>query len=471
MLCTARTGYVVNHNIPTAVGNPRRRAGRMSKAIHHAALWLQLENQRDCRLRCNLRMHPWVSSWPFLRGFTRNPSATDEDILDHERAKPDTEPERPGWRRTIGGDQPRDNPDRLIQMYRLVHHYTEIYILTMTLQRTLERVTDGEDLTQSEAREATAQVFEQATDAQIGALLAALRAKGETEAEIAGFATGMRDAARRIAPDRGPLVDTCGTGGDDYDTINVSTTSAVVAAGAGAAVAKHGNYSVSSSSGSADVLEVAGVNVAAEPPAVEQSIENHGIGFMLAGVFHPAMKAVIGPRRELGMRTVFNVLGPLTNPAGADAQVIGVYDPELVPQVAASLAQLPVERAMVVHGAGMDEIALHEPTVVAEVTGSSVEEYTIEPADLGLETAPVDAVAGGTPQENASDLEGIVTGELEGPKRDLILANAGAAVYVAGLAASLSDGVAVAEKAIDDGGAAAKLDALRTATPAERGEE
>jgi anthranilate phosphoribosyltransferase len=187
------------------------------------------------------------------------------------------------------------------------------------MQEFVERVTDGEDLTQEEARAASRAVFEGATEAQIGALLAALRAKGETEAEIAGFAEGMREAARTIDPAREPLVDTCGTGGDDHDTINVSTTSAIVAAGAGVPIAKHGNYSVSSSSGSADVLEEVGVQIDAEPSAVEAAIERDGIGFMLAPVFHPAMKAVIGPRKELGMRTVFNVLGPLTNPAGADA--------------------------------------------------------------------------------------------------------------------------------------------------------
>jgi anthranilate phosphoribosyltransferase len=228
----------------------------------------------------------------------------------------------------------------------------------MNLNDTVERVTEGTDLTVEEAREAARLVFEEATEAQIGALLAALRTKGETEAEIAGFARGMRDAARTIEPDREPLVDTCGTGGDDYDTINVSTTAAIVAAGAGVPVAKHGNYSVSSSSGSADVLEVAGADVEAEPPAVEAAIEEDGIGFMLAPVFHPAMKAVIGPRKELGMRTIFNVLGPLTNPAGADAQVLGVYDPDLVPVIARSLAHMPVERALVVHGAGMDEIGI-----------------------------------------------------------------------------------------------------------------
>ncbi|SEH51727.1 anthranilate phosphoribosyltransferase [Halopenitus malekzadehii] len=330
----------------------------------------------------------------------------------------------------------------------------------MNITTIIERVTEGEDLTVEEAREAARIVFEEATEAQIGALLAALRTKGETETEIAGFATGMRDAARTIDPDRESLVDTCGTGGDDYDTINVSTTAAIVAAGAGAAVAKHGNYSVSSTSGSADVLEVAGVDIEAEPPAVEAAIDEDGIGFMLAPVFHPAMKAVIGPRKELGVRTVFNVLGPLTNPAGADGQVLGVYDADLVPQIARSLAHMPVEHALVVHGSGMDEIALHDETVVAEVEGEDVTEYTIAPADLGLERAPIEDVAGGGPEENAADLRGIVTGEVTGPKRDLILANAGAAVYVAGLVDSLEAGVDAAAEAIDSGAAAEKLAAL-----------
>jgi len=331
----------------------------------------------------------------------------------------------------------------------------------MNINDTVERVTDGADLTLEESREAARLVFEEATEAQIGALLAALRAKGETEAEIAGFAQGMRDAARTIEPDREPLVDTCGTGGDDHDTINVSTTAAVVAAGAGVTVAKHGNYSVSSQSGSADALEAAGVDVEAEPAAVERSIERDGIGFMLAPVFHPAMEAVIGPRKELGMRTIFNVLGPLTNPAGADAQVLGVYDPELVGRIAEALAYMDLERALVVHGSGLDEIAIHGETTVAELDGGSIEEYTIGPADIGLERAPIGAVAGGTPAENAADLEAIVTGELEGPKRDLVLANAGAAAYVAGLAGSLPDGVELAAGAVDSGAAAEKLEALR----------
>ncbi|MDR5672398.1 anthranilate phosphoribosyltransferase [Halalkaliarchaeum sp. AArc-GB] len=325
----------------------------------------------------------------------------------------------------------------------------------------LERVTDGDDLSLAEAREAASLVFEEATEAQIGALLAALRAKGETDAEIAGFAQGMREASRTIEPDRAPLVDTCGTGGDDYDTINVSTTSAIVAAGAGAAVAKHGNYSVSSSSGSADVLEVAGVEIDAEPPAVERMIESDGIGFMLAPVFHPAMKAVIGPRKELSMRTVFNVLGPLTNPAGAEAQVLGVYDSDLVSRIAGALTRMPVERALVVHGDGIDEIGLHGPTTVAEVDGDQVTEYTLTPEDLGLDSAPIGAVAGGTPQENAAELEAIATGDRQGAKRDIVLANAGAAVYVSGLADDLRDGVELAAQAIDTGAAAETLEIMR----------
>ncbi|THE65616.1 anthranilate phosphoribosyltransferase [Salinadaptatus halalkaliphilus] len=337
------------------------------------------------------------------------------------------------------------------------------------MQEYVERVTDGKDLSQSEARAASTAVFEEATEAQIGALLAALRAKGETEAEIAGFAQGMREAARTISPDRDPLVDTCGTGGDDYNTINVSTTSAIVAAGAGVPVAKHGNYSVSSSSGSADVLEAVGVDVEAEPPAVEAAIEDDGIGFMLAPVFHPAMKAVIGPRKELGMRTVFNVLGPLTNPAGADAQVVGVYDPDLVPTLADALARMDVERALVVHGSGTDEIAIHGETTVAEVDGESVDTYSLEPADLGLTEHAIEDIAGGSPAANARDMRGIVEGDVSGAKRAVILANAGAAIYVAGEAPSLEAGAEAAAAAIDDGDAGTKLEQLRTVTPEPEG--
>ena len=333
------------------------------------------------------------------------------------------------------------------------------------MKEQIERVTDGEDLTQDAAREAAGLVFEEATEAQIGALLAALRAKGETEGEIAGFAEGMREAARTIDPDREPLVDTCGTGGDGHDTINVSTTSAFVAAGAGVPVAKHGNYSVSSSSGSADVLEELGVTIDAEPPAVERCIEAIGMGFMLAPVFHPAMKAVIGPRKELGMRTIFNVLGPLTNPAGADAQVVGVYDPDLVPVLADALSRMAVDRALVVHGAGLDEIGVHGASTVAEVDGSSVEEYALEPSDLGLERYDLSEVAGGSPTENAADMRGILDGSIGGAKRAIILANAGAAIYIAGAAESIRAGVDAARDAIDSGAATDQLEALREFEP------
>jgi anthranilate phosphoribosyltransferase len=329
----------------------------------------------------------------------------------------------------------------------------------------IRRVTDGDDLTQAEAREAASLVFESATEAQIGALLAALRAKGETEGEIAGFAQGMRDAARRIDPGREPLVDTCGTGGDGHDTINVSTTSAFVVAGADVPVAKHGNYSVSSSSGSADVLEEIGVTIDAEPAAVERCVEATGMGFMLAPVFHPAMKAVIGPRQELGMRTIFNVLGPLTNPAGADAQVVGVYDPELVGVLADALARMTVERALVVHGSGLDEIGVHGSSVVAEVDGESVTEYTVTPDDLGLQRYGLEAVAGGSPEKNAADMRGILAGEVGGAKRAIILANAGAAIYVAGEADSLEAGVDAARQSIDSGAAAEQLESLRGFEP------
>ncbi|MFC3958169.1 anthranilate phosphoribosyltransferase [Halovivax cerinus] len=329
------------------------------------------------------------------------------------------------------------------------------------MQAHVERVTNGTDLSQPQAKAAATALFEEATEAQIGALLAGLRAKGETEAEIAGFAEGMRAAARTVDPDCEPLVDTCGTGGDDYDTINVSTTSAIVAAGTGVPIAKHGNAAVSSSSGSTDVLTELGVEVREDPAAVEAAIERDGIGYLHAPAFHPAMKAVSGPRRELAMRTIFNVLGPLTNPAGADAQVVGVYDPDLVPVLANALARLPVERALVVHGAGTDEIAIHGRTQVAEVSGSTVSEYSITPADLGLDRHSIAAIEGGSPSENAAALEGIVSGEIEDARRDVVLANAGAAVYVAGDVSSLSEGVELAREAIETGDAAATLDRLR----------
>jgi len=335
------------------------------------------------------------------------------------------------------------------------------YTLMDRIAQYTARVCEGEDLDSEAAREVTRLLFKEATETQIGALLATLRTKGETRTEIAGFARGMRDVMRTIDPECAPLVDTCGTGGDDYDTINISTTSAIVAAGAGVAVAKHGNYSVSSASGSADVLRAAGININAAPREVVAMIDSDGIGFLLAPTFNPAMKRMIGPRQDLGVRTVFNILGPLTNPAGAEAQVVGVYDSDLVPVVADVLARLAVDRALVVHGAGLDEISIHAETTVAEVSGSSIERYKIGPEDLGIAAHDIEAIAGGSPEENAADLERIVTGTSTEAKQDVILANAGATIYVAGLTESLEAGVDRARTSIESGAAAAKLDDLR----------
>lgn len=323
----------------------------------------------------------------------------------------------------------------------------------------LERVLRGEDLSLEETETAVGEMFTDATDAQIGALLAALRAKGVTPEEIAGFAAGMRSAARSIDPDAdGALIDTCGTGGDGADTINISTTAAIVAS-AETPVAKHGNYSVSSSSGSADVLKSLGVDIEAEPEEVERSVEENNIGFMLAPVFHPSMKRVIGPRKELGIRTVFNVLGPLTNPADPDAQVVGVYAEELTETLAETQRHLGSDHTLVVHGSGMDEFTLTGPTTVSEQRGDSVETYEVEPGDFGLDRCSPEEIAGGSPEENARDMLQILSGEREGPKRDVVALNAGAALYVAGRP-SADSGVRAAERAIDSGDALEQLEKL-----------
>ncbi|MBS1263944.1 MAG: Anthranilate phosphoribosyltransferase [Methanonatronarchaeales archaeon] len=325
--------------------------------------------------------------------------------------------------------------------------------------RILERVLAGEHLTEEEAEEAIAELFESATDTQIAGLLVGLRQKGETPEEIAGFASGMKRAARTISPEvEGRLIDTCGTGGDGADTFNISTAAAIVAS-AETPVAKHGNYSVSSRSGSADVLKALGVDIEAEPEEVERSIEENDIGFMLAPVFHPSMKAVIGPRRELGVRTVFNVLGPLTNPAGAEAQVVGVFDPGLTEILAETLGRLGSKHSLVVHGSGTDELALHGPTEVSEQNGSEVETYEVGPGDFGLDGCGLEELAGGSPEENAETLLGILRGDVEGPRRDVVLLNAGAALYVAGRS-SIEAGIRAAERAIGSGDALEQLEKL-----------
>jgi len=277
--------------------------------------------------------------------------------------------------------------------------------------------------------------------------------KGESIQEIAGFARKMRDSAVCIRPKvKGTLVDTCGTGGDASNTINVSTAAAIVSAACGVPVAKHGNYAVSSKCGSANVLSELGVNISPAPEAVAAMIESLGIGFMLAPIFHPAMKRVAPIRRELGLRTVFNILGPLTNPAGARAQVMGVYDPQLCEKLARVLLMLGTERALVVHGMGMDEITNTGETAVSELKGGEVRSYSLHPEDFGYPLARAQDIAGGTPEENALKLVNVLKGE-RSPARDIIAMNSGAAVYVSGLATTLQEGTRMAEAALDSGSA------------------
>lgn len=315
----------------------------------------------------------------------------------------------------------------------------------------LQKIVEGNDLTFAEAEALMGEIFTSANDAQIGALLIALRMKGESVSEIAGFARKMKDSAVSIRPRvKGVLVDTCGTGGDATNSINVSTAAAIVSAACGVPIAKHGNYAVSSKCGSANVLSELGVNISPAPEAVTAMIERLGIGFMLAPIFHPAMKRVAPIRRDLGLRTVFNILGPLTNPAGARAQVMGVYDPRLSLKLASVFQMLGTERAMVVHGCGMDEITNTGETTIAELNDGEIKSYIIKPQDLGYPSACLQDISGGTPEDNARKLVSVLKGE-RSPARDIVAMNAGAAVYVSGQAASLKEGADVAEEAISSG--------------------
>ncbi|MGB9902001.1 anthranilate phosphoribosyltransferase [Methanothrix sp.] len=329
----------------------------------------------------------------------------------------------------------------------------------MILLDYLARLIEGQNLTMEEAESLLGAFFDGATDAQIASALTALRMKGETAEELAGMAKRMRESAIRIRPKvSGTLVDTCGTGGDSMNTINVSTAAAIVAAACGVPVAKHGNYAVSSRCGSANVLEALGVNISCPPEIVESIIESVGIGFMLAPLFHPAMKRVAHIRREMGIRTVFNVLGPLTNPAGAEAQVVGVYSPALCEKIANVLKLLGTRRAMVVHGSGLDEISNTGSTFVSELCDGAVRNYVVGPRDLGYPLADLKDIAGGTPEENAERLVRIFKGE-KSRARDLVAMNAGAAVYISGMASTLREGCVIAEGAISSGSA---LEALKT---------
>ena len=340
------------------------------------------------------------------------------------------------------------------------------------MKQPLQHVIDGRDLSRDEARAAMDTIMRgEATPAQIGGFLVALRVKGETADEIAGFAEAMRDHVVPVRPARGDLVDTAGTGGDNAHTLNISTAAALVAAAAGAAVAKHGNRAVSSSSGSADVLEALGFELEQEPARIAQSIDEFGFGFMFAPTHHPAMRHAAPVRRELGTRTVFNVLGPLTNPAGARAQVVGVYAPELVRTLAEVLAQLGARRAFVVHGAGgLDELSPAGPNLVGEVVDGSFSERMIDPLDLGVPRCDPRELAGGSAAENAATIRAIFSGAENGGRRDAILLNAAGAIAAAGHAADLREGLEVARATLASGAAAARLEQLvafsRAAVPA-----
>jgi anthranilate phosphoribosyltransferase len=331
----------------------------------------------------------------------------------------------------------------------------------VTVQQALAQLLDGHDLSREQARAVMNEVMEgEATPAQIGGLLVALRLKGETADEITGCAEAMRSHVLSVRPARDDLVDTAGTGGDGARTINISTAAALVAAAAGAGVAKHGNRAVSSASGSADVLEALGFRLELPPAQIERSIDELGFGFMFAPTHHPAMRHAAPVRHELATRTVFNVLGPLTNPAGARAQVVGVYAPALVRTLAEVLAQLGARRAFVVHGAGgIDELSPAGPNLVCEVVLGDVLEREIDPLDLGVARCDPGELRGGSPAENAAAIRAVFAGE-NGGRRSAILLNAAGAIAAAGHAADLREGLEVAREAVDSGAAGARLEAL-----------
>lgn len=336
----------------------------------------------------------------------------------------------------------------------------------MTIRDAISQVVNRVDLSEIDMYQVMTEIMTgAATPAQIGAFLTGLRMKGETVDEISGAVRVMREKAKMVdtgvdMASGGTVVDTCGTGGDCSGTFNVSTTAAFVVAGCGFTVAKHGNRSVSSACGSADVLEAAGVKLDLTPEQVGACIRRTGIGFLFAPSLHGAMKYAIGPRREIGIRTIFNILGPLTNPAGADRQVLGVFRQDLVAVLAKVLQSLGCKRGYVVHGAdGMDELTLTGPTSVAEIDGSELKQYEVTPEQYGFSRCPLADLQGGDATANAAIVRAILAGE-PGPKRDVVLLNSGFALAAAGVAATPADGVVKAAHAIDCGAGLAKLEAL-----------
>jgi anthranilate phosphoribosyltransferase len=336
----------------------------------------------------------------------------------------------------------------------------------------IQKLIAGANLTYEEARAIMKEVMSgNATQAQIGAFITALRMKGETIDEISALAAVMREFCKRIYPKvQGRLVDTCGTGGDRVKTFNISTTAAFVVAGAGVIIAKHGNRSVTSKSGSADILEKLGFNLNSSPDMVKKSIEKVGIGFMFAPVFHGAMKHAIGPRREIGIRTVFNVLGPLTNPANATAQLLGVYDKALIEPLAFVLKKLNCEEAMVVHGLdGLDEISTIGKTAIAQLKEGKVSLLEVAPKDFGVKLAKPEDIKGTTPEQSAELTFRILYGyEKDGdPKRDIVLVNAAAGIMLGGKADDFRYGLELAYESIDSGAAYKKLKSLIKASGGE----
>lgn len=322
------------------------------------------------------------------------------------------------------------------------------------MKKAIEYVTDRKDLNPDLARGAMNELMSGETSAtNIGALLAGLKSKGESPEEIAAFANVMREKSIKIKPEVDKdLVDMCGTGGSRIKTFNISTISAFVVAGAGFPVAKHGNRSNTSQSGSADLLEALGVNLDTDPKRVGRAIEEVGIGFLYAPNLHPAMKYAARPRHEIGIRTVFNILGPLTNPASASRQLLGVYEPALVEKFPAVLRKLDVDRALVVHGlAGIDEISTVGETYVGELNKGEIENYKIHPSDFGLSEADPDDIGDLPPEDSAKLAVGILKGQLAGPARDVVLLNAGAGIYVAGGGSSIQEGLNLARQSIESG--------------------
>ena len=326
------------------------------------------------------------------------------------------------------------------------------------LKSYIGKVIEKTDLTENEAIEAMNIIMDgNATQAQIGSLITALRMKGETIDEITGFAKVMRFKAERIVPEVEFCIDTCGTGGDGANTFNVSTAATFVVSAAGVPVAKHGNRSVSSQCGSADVLEALGCRIDLEPQKVKECIEKIGIGFMFAPNFHKSMKNAAGPRKELGIRTVFNILGPLTNPASANGQLMGVFKADLTEKMAKVLEKLGTERALVIHGSdGLDEITLGGPTFITELADGVVKSYTICPEDYGLESMDVSKIKGGDKMLNASIVKDILRGK-SGATREIVVLNSAAALYVGKKVESIADGIKMAREIIDSGKALQRL--------------